>query len=131
VIKLKEAAKKMAHLLKTGYTMLNMACPVCNNPVFRDKKGDIFCPICNRKVVLVDQKTENNSEKNQQSNLPLKDLDNEEKKIIINQHFKELINKKMQFLIQTLEKENNLDIIEKTARTLTQLIKLMRQVNKL
>jgi len=43
----------MADLLRSGNTMLNMACPVCNNPIFRNKDGTIFCPTCNRNVLIV------------------------------------------------------------------------------
>jgi len=43
----------MADLLRSGNTMLNMACPVCNNPIFRNKRGDTFCPTCNRNVLIV------------------------------------------------------------------------------
>ena len=44
----------MADLLRSGNTMLNMACPVCNNPLFRNKEGNTFCPTCNRNVVIID-----------------------------------------------------------------------------
>ena len=43
----------MADLLRSGNTMLNMACPVCNNPIFRNKNGTIFCPTCDRNVLIV------------------------------------------------------------------------------
>ena len=44
----------MADLLRSGNTMLNKACPVCNNPIFRNKEGNTFCPTCNRNVLIVD-----------------------------------------------------------------------------
>jgi UPF0148 protein len=46
--------KKMAELLRSGNTMLNRSCPVCNTPIFRNKEGELFCPSCNRKVMIVD-----------------------------------------------------------------------------
>ena len=53
-----DEAKKMAQLLRSGNTMLNQACPVCNNPIFRNKDGKVFCPICNRELMFVNADNE-------------------------------------------------------------------------
>ena len=50
----------MADLLRSGNTMLNMACPICNNPIFRNKDGAIFCPTCNRNVLIVNDSSQQN-----------------------------------------------------------------------
>ena len=42
----------MADLLRKGYTMLNLACPICKNPIFRNKSGDMFCPKCDKPVIF-------------------------------------------------------------------------------
>lgn len=42
----------MADLLRKGFTMLNQACPNCNNPIFRSRSGDMFCPTCNKPVAF-------------------------------------------------------------------------------
>ena len=47
MIIIREEAKIMADLLRSGYTMLNLSCPICKNPIFQDKNGRKFCPICN------------------------------------------------------------------------------------
>ena len=52
MIIIREEAKKMAELLRSGHTMLNLACPVCNNPLFRNKDNEILCPICNKRVLV-------------------------------------------------------------------------------
>ena len=52
MIYIKDDAKVMADLLRSGHTMLNLACPVCNNPLFRDKNNEIFCSVCKRKVII-------------------------------------------------------------------------------
>lgn len=49
---IQQDTKKMANLLKSGYKMLNLSCPVCNNPIFKKKDGEMFCPICDRPVIL-------------------------------------------------------------------------------
>ncbi|MFX0026897.1 MAG: Sjogren's syndrome/scleroderma autoantigen 1 family protein [Candidatus Hermodarchaeota archaeon] len=54
----------MADLLRSGYTMLNLSCPICKNPIFQDKNGRKFCPICNREVII----TKNNLNSEQPTN---------------------------------------------------------------
>ncbi|MEM2739653.1 MAG: Sjogren's syndrome/scleroderma autoantigen 1 family protein [Candidatus Bathyarchaeia archaeon] len=44
--------KRMAELLKLGASMLNESCPECKVPLFKLKE-DVFCPLCNRKFILV------------------------------------------------------------------------------
>ncbi|MEM2905219.1 MAG: Sjogren's syndrome/scleroderma autoantigen 1 family protein [Candidatus Bathyarchaeia archaeon] len=46
------SVRKMAELLKSGATMLPENCPDCKVPLFR-LKGEVFCPNCGRKVLLV------------------------------------------------------------------------------
>ena len=49
--------KKAAELLRQGATMLDIACPICNMPLFRLKNGDIVCPN-HGKVYLVKNEEE-------------------------------------------------------------------------
>jgi len=44
--------KRMAELLKLGASMLKESCPECKVPLFKLKE-DVFCPLCNRKFILV------------------------------------------------------------------------------
>lgn len=44
--------KKAAELLKMGATLLSDTCPVCHVPLFKFR-GDVFCPKCGRKIILV------------------------------------------------------------------------------
>jgi uncharacterized Zn finger protein (UPF0148 family) len=44
--------KKMAKALREGARMLDIACPVCNNPIFQLKSGEKVCVSCERKVVF-------------------------------------------------------------------------------
>ena len=131
MIKIKEDAKKMADLLKSGHTMLNLACPECNNPIFRNKSGDIFCPICNRNVLIVDSistpphdKIKNVTNSNELNGEKIKKLD-------IFQGLKDTINTKIIYLNQLLEQEKNVEIIEKLTYNLIQLIKLVGKIDKL
>jgi len=45
--------RKMAELLKSGATMLERVCPSCEVPLFRLKSGDIICPKCGQRFIIV------------------------------------------------------------------------------
>jgi len=45
--------REMADLLREGATMLAQSCPVCNVPLFRLKSGEVICPSCKRRVVVL------------------------------------------------------------------------------
>ncbi len=45
-----EAERRAADWLKEGARMLPEACPTCGSPLF-DRKGEIWCPRCNKPVV--------------------------------------------------------------------------------
>ncbi|MFX1411897.1 MAG: Sjogren's syndrome/scleroderma autoantigen 1 family protein, partial [Promethearchaeota archaeon] len=64
MIKIQDHISKMADLLRSGHKMLNMACPICNNPIFKKRSGETFCPTCNREVLIV-------KNKNHQKNLKI------------------------------------------------------------
>ncbi len=46
------AIKRMADFLRQGAKMLNINCPECNNPLFQLKNSEIFCPSCQKSVLL-------------------------------------------------------------------------------
>jgi uncharacterized Zn finger protein (UPF0148 family) len=121
VVFIKEDAKKMADLLRTGHKMLNLSCPICNNPVFQNKDGVSFCAICNREVIMADSVLEKKIE---------------EKETILNKNTKQvniphvlitILNDKLNFITQKLEKENQLDIIEKYLKIIFDLLNLLEK----
>lgn len=54
--------KKMAGLLRSGATMLNLTCPRCENILFKLKDESIFCPSCEQEVII--QRTSERNSKN-------------------------------------------------------------------
>lgn len=54
--------KKMAGLLRSGATMLDLTCPKCENILFKLKDESIFCPSCEQEVII--QKTFERNRKN-------------------------------------------------------------------
>ena len=47
-----EDIKKMANMLRRGASLLSQSCPQCGAPLFKIK-DDIYCPTCEKKVVIV------------------------------------------------------------------------------
>jgi uncharacterized Zn finger protein (UPF0148 family) len=119
---IKEDAKVMADLLKSGHRMLNLSCPICNNPIFQKKTGTAFCPICNRKVVLVDN-PKNSEEEETKPNL----IENTEIKDIKDILMPILINK-LQFIAQKLEKESQLAVISEYLEISSKILSLVERL---
>ncbi|MEM2145234.1 MAG: Sjogren's syndrome/scleroderma autoantigen 1 family protein [Candidatus Jordarchaeaceae archaeon] len=53
-----EKIKKMATLLRRGASLLSQSCPQCGAPLFKIK-DEIFCPSCEKKVVIVKEGEQN------------------------------------------------------------------------
>ena len=49
-----DLVSSMAKQLLQGVTMTGESCPNCNTPIFRNKEGTLYCPKCNRPVIIVD-----------------------------------------------------------------------------
>ena len=124
VIIIRQDVEKMAELLRTGYTMLNLSCPVCNNPIFRDNEGNTMCAICNRSVEIIDNELEKSHRENEipkkslTKNMDLKDL-------------KKIIKNKIIYLGQELEKEEKPEFIKIYLDLLSNAIDLLNKSNSL
>jgi uncharacterized Zn finger protein (UPF0148 family) len=118
----------MADLLRMGYTMLNMACPVCNNPIFQNKSGDKFCPSCDRKVVVLNEKTaqsyqnNNNSSKN---NLSIKTSLSE----AVYTSLEDVLSKKIQWIIEKLYLETDIELLGSYVDLISNLLNLLNKIN--
>ncbi|MFX1345279.1 MAG: Sjogren's syndrome/scleroderma autoantigen 1 family protein [Promethearchaeota archaeon] len=117
----------MADLLRSGYTMLNIACPVCNNPVFRNKEGEKFCPSCNRKVVVINDQITQNLE-----NKEIASVNIQNREFLINKDvlksLNEVILKKLQWITEKLETETQLELIKNYTDILTTLYDLLNKI---
>jgi uncharacterized Zn finger protein (UPF0148 family) len=119
----------MADLLRSGNTMLNMACPVCNNPIFRNKVGDTFCPTCNRNVLIAKdssftEKKHDQREKSQERQG--KDLLNS--KIDIFSSLEEVILEKIEIVIKKLRNETQLNTIEDFTKILLNCLDILNKI---
>jgi uncharacterized Zn finger protein (UPF0148 family) len=119
----------MADLLRSGNTMLNRACPVCNNPIFRDKSGNMFCPTCNRNVLIVEdnsfkENTLEQDEMNQEG--PAKDLNN--RKIGLISSLEETVLGKIEIIIKQLRSETQLQVIENLTKILLNCLDILNKI---
>jgi len=124
VIRIKDNSKIMADLLRSGNTMLNLACPVCNSPLFRNKAKDIFCPICNKKVLI----KKNQDPPNGANHIEKEKLANNFN--IDNYSLKEIIENKIHWISQKLKNETQVDLIERYITTLLNLYELLDKITK-
>ena len=114
-----DEAKKMAQLLRSGNTMLNQACPVCNNPIFRNKDGKVFCPICNREVMFVNADNEKDFKNKEEITKKIQDKDSI-------YSLKEIILEKIEWIAQKLKSETQIDNIERYVILLTNFLDLFK-----
>ncbi|MBD3343267.1 MAG: hypothetical protein GF353_29490 [Candidatus Lokiarchaeota archaeon] len=128
MILIKEDAAKMADLLRSGYTMLNLACPACNNPLFRDTNNKIYCPICNKQVIVKkegESGTKPEKKENKVRNSDEDKIQQEEMILAYSDSFKKILNKKLAYLYRKLEKETHLDTIEKYLKLIKEIYNLL------
>ena len=123
MIYIKDDAKIMADLLRTGHTMLNLACPVCNNPLFRDKNNEIFCSICKKKVIIkknedIEKSSKPFEKKNETSEILEQNLNS----------LKTILEEKIKWVSQKLEKETQIDLIERYIEVLIKLFDLLKKI---
>jgi uncharacterized Zn finger protein (UPF0148 family) len=129
VILIKEDTKKMADLLRSGNTMLNLACPICNNPIFKNKSGELFCPVCNREVIIVENKHDQNIENtnNQRINKIKDKTSPQENGNSLSITVQEVINKKIEWIINKLKNETKIEIINTYLKLLLNCYDILRK----
>ena len=117
----------MAELLRTGHTMLNLSCPVCNNPLFRNREKEMFCPVCNRLVQIV---SENQSDQitNKNTSELIKDnkrsTDNNKNQNVINS-LRVVLLKKLEWITEELDSETQINLISSKLAIISELLKLL------
>jgi len=109
--------KRMAHLLKSGATMLDKVCPKCHVPLFKLKSGEVICPSCGQRFVIVQS-------------------EEEEIKVYIDEALKELERLltakiyKINSEIRQTEKLTDLSEIMKSIYEILKVIELSRSIRK-
>jgi len=111
--------------------MLNIACPICKNPIFRNRNGETFCPICNRKVLIVENESSKVNERSERNKFP--NSINKTKKSLDYNHIynsvKEVIFNKIKWISERLKNETQFEIIENHIKILLNLLKLLEELS--
>jgi len=122
VIYITNDAKIMADLLRSGYTMLNLACPECNNPLFRNKNNETFCSICNKKIIF--KKDINGQSSSARITKSL--IDNKDGFDISS--LQQIIEEKITYISKILKDETQINLIERNLKILLHLFKLLKKL---
>lgn len=117
--------KKMADLLRSGNKMLNKSCPECNSPIFQNKEGELFCPTCNRKVVIL--KNEKSSKKQiatKAKNISEKNIQEE-----IKVQTRNTLKKKIDWILNEIDSETQIENVKKLLAVLEKIYHLLSYIN--
>jgi uncharacterized Zn finger protein (UPF0148 family) len=120
----------MADLLRSGSTMLNIACPVCNNPIFRSKDQNIFCPTCNRKVLIVNDKHQPNN-RNERKKIYIektKETTLQNRQIKLYNLLLDVLYEKIEMIANKLKNENHSQIIETYTKILLNCLDILTKI---
>ncbi|RLE43353.1 hypothetical protein DRJ16_03880 [Candidatus Woesearchaeota archaeon] len=99
----------MARLLKEGAIMLQNTCPSCNTPLFKLRSGEVICPSCGQRYIIVSSDEE---ELAARINVTISSL---ERSIV----------KKLNELIILLSKTKDLDDLNNVSRSISGLLKIL------
>ena len=124
--------KKMATLLRSGATMLDKYCLNCNYILFRLKNDQIYCPICDREVIIVKGDIGNKKSILSEGKTELGNNISIEKHITndnkgLNDIFFNLVSR----LSQKLEKTDDLLIISKILSNLNQTLDIIQKIKEI
>ena len=124
--------KKMATLLRSGATMLDIYCPNCKYILFRLKNDKIYCPICDREVIIVKSDLENKKSQISEGNIELSNNIPIEKHISndflrLNDIFFNVVS----HLSKKLEETDDLLVIEKILSIINQTLDIINKIKKI
>ena len=124
--------KKMATLLRSGATMLDIYCPKCNYILFRLKDDQIYCPICDREVIIVKDDLGNKKSQIIEGKTELSNNISNEKHISndfkrVNDIFFNLVSS----LSKKLEEIDDLLVIEKILSNINQTLDIIKKFKEI
>jgi UPF0148 protein len=106
--------KRMVDLLRQGSTLTDLACPACASPLFRLRSGTLWCARCEKRVIVVRE-----GEEPPKVTSPVV-LDKLEATILV----------KVQEIQNKMEKENNVEELQKLGTLLSGLLENLEKIRK-
>ncbi|MFX0042022.1 MAG: Sjogren's syndrome/scleroderma autoantigen 1 family protein [Candidatus Hodarchaeota archaeon] len=123
----------MADLLRSGHKMLNIACPICNNPIFQRRNGKTFCPTCNREVLIIDSKSHKINSKTKaiigKNIMQQEDTVREHNDVLF--FLKQVIIEKIDIFSKKLKNETQIDMIERYTKILLNFYDILNKFSSL
>ncbi len=121
----------MADLLRKGYTMLNLACPNCKNPIFRSKSGDMFCPKCNKPVIFSEE-INNPPKKNDKPEIEkIKEHNNSLNDLGDLSFLYDVTLEKLNLIASQLRKETEISQFNNYIKIVLKFLKILNQIQKI
>ena len=111
----RDSIKAMADLLRQGATLTELSCPACSSPLFKLKRGDLWCANCEKQVVKM-KKIESSS--NVLSPIALTSVES-------------TILSKIQEIESKIKSETNIDNLNKLGTILSTLLENLEKVRKI
>jgi len=107
--------------------MLNLSCPVCNNPIFKKKNGEMFCPICDRPVIFDDKLSDESLKLNKKY---LNENDDSNRKLDDSSliSLKKILSFKIQEISEIIKNESQITNIEVYLNLLQKLLDLYERI---
>ncbi|MFX1592045.1 MAG: Sjogren's syndrome/scleroderma autoantigen 1 family protein [Promethearchaeota archaeon] len=120
----------MADLLRSGNTMLNIACPVCNNPLFRNKDNNTFCPTCNRNVLFINKNSfQDEAIKKTEVNYSEQENKHHNRQIKLLYSLQETLLEKIEIITKKLKNETQLQLIKTYTKILLNCLEILNKIS--
>jgi uncharacterized Zn finger protein (UPF0148 family) len=119
-----DGIKELAQALRSGGTLLNIACPVCNHPLIKIE-DKIFCKVCNKEVVMYKDEAELPAEIQQELKRPIK-----QPKLAATTKMEKTIIKKIEGLRKKLDKSDEPDEIIKLSNAIDKLHDTLKKIQE-
>lgn len=110
-----ENIKKMARVLRKGYTMVSEICPACQSPLFLDASKQLYCANCEKKVI----KTHGNEEVTALM----------QESVLF--ELKKILNQKIEHVGVLINKEKDLEEINSLLRVLMGLLECVERIKRI
>jgi len=107
--------KRMADLLRQGSTLTELACPACASPLFRLRRGDLWCAKCEKKVIVVREGEE-----------PTKITSS-----IVLETFEATLLAKAQEIQNKMQHEENIEELQKLSAVFSGLLENLEKIRKI
>ncbi|MBC7129875.1 hypothetical protein H5T51_01465, partial [Candidatus Bathyarchaeota archaeon] len=97
-----------------GFTLTELACPVCASPLFRKRNGELWCEKCRKKVVVVKEEEEVAKIKSAMA------LENLERTILA----------KIDELQRRMQEETDIDEMQKISTAISELLESLERIRR-